>query len=391
MVEIIKETEATYERLFDICRRDDFYGFDPFDGLSSRLFQSLPLLKNNAVSRLIWLQLVKRSPLNLRGLLRIDKGLNPKALGLFLSAEMNLFKRDRDERHLANAEQISKQLIEVSLETTNGIAWGYPFDWQSRAFYAPRNTPTIVPTVFAANGLLDLFEQTQDPKLFDLVSEVGEFILNDLNRPIENETEVCFSYTPIDNSVILNASLLAAELLARLDALESTETRRNFVQRAVSLVLESQKKDGSWSYGPKLRHRWIDNFHTAFILVSLERIRVYSDLDCGSAIENGIDFWIGSFFTKDGAPKYFHDNMYPLDVHSAAAAIHGLSELSESYPDTLRLADSVMRWTLDNMLLGNGRFRYQISRFTKTNHQFTRWNDAWMCYGISRFLRSKSQ
>ena len=43
---------------------------------------------------------------------------------------------------------------------------------------------------------------------------ICDFILNDLNRSEETETEVCFSYSPLDQTRVFNASLLAAETLA---------------------------------------------------------------------------------------------------------------------------------------------------------------------------------
>jgi hypothetical protein len=49
-----------------------------------------------------------------------------------------------------------------------------------------------------------------------LVGLTIAFILNDLNRTIENENSFAFSYSPIDKSVVYNASLLGARLLARV-------------------------------------------------------------------------------------------------------------------------------------------------------------------------------
>ncbi len=52
-----------YDELFAWCEREEFSGYDPFDGLNSRIFQALPF-KNFALSRLVWLQTVKRSPID---------------------------------------------------------------------------------------------------------------------------------------------------------------------------------------------------------------------------------------------------------------------------------------------------------------------------------------
>ncbi|MDE6038677.1 MAG: delta-aminolevulinic acid dehydratase, partial [Paramuribaculum sp.] len=48
------------------CEADNFKGWDPYDGLNSRIFNALPLLKNSALCRLIMIQLFKRNPVNLR-------------------------------------------------------------------------------------------------------------------------------------------------------------------------------------------------------------------------------------------------------------------------------------------------------------------------------------
>ena len=61
--------EQAFADLFAWCRERDFAGYDPFDGLNSRLFRATPL-KHSRAARLAWTQLFKRSPINLRSLAR---------------------------------------------------------------------------------------------------------------------------------------------------------------------------------------------------------------------------------------------------------------------------------------------------------------------------------
>ena len=68
MVELI----ALNSKLLHSIQADDFAGYDPFDSLNSTLLQATPLYRNEWV-RLAWLQLGKRSPINLRPLLRVPK------------------------------------------------------------------------------------------------------------------------------------------------------------------------------------------------------------------------------------------------------------------------------------------------------------------------------
>jgi hypothetical protein len=60
----------------------DYAGYDPYDALNSPLLRRITA--NSKWARLAVTQLNRRSPANLRPLLRIPKGHNPKGIGLFL-------------------------------------------------------------------------------------------------------------------------------------------------------------------------------------------------------------------------------------------------------------------------------------------------------------------
>ena len=55
------------------CEREDFKGWDPYDGLNSKVFQALPLLKKSAVCRLVVIQGFKRCTIKLRKLALVPK------------------------------------------------------------------------------------------------------------------------------------------------------------------------------------------------------------------------------------------------------------------------------------------------------------------------------
>ena len=78
---------SIYEQLFTWCSQHDFAGHDPFDALNSRLFQATPLNKLRSV-RLVWTQVVKRSPADLRSVTRVPHERNSKGLALFALAQL---------------------------------------------------------------------------------------------------------------------------------------------------------------------------------------------------------------------------------------------------------------------------------------------------------------
>lgn len=388
------DVEQAYDGVYAWAEAETFTGHDPFDGLESRIFQATPL-KHIALARLAWLQMVKRAAVDLRDTLRVPKGTNPKAIALFALAELSRFRSRLDEKHKRNALKHLETLrdLAISGRTPKGEltkAFGYNFDWQSRAFYAPKGTPTIVPTAFAARAFIESYQLFGEEADLNFVLDICRFIINDLKRPHEDADTVCFSYTPRDRSLIFNASLLAGETLASASAFVDDQELSELAAKSARYVIENQKEDGSWAYGPKLRHRWVDNFHTAFILLSLKRIsEAVPEVGAAKAIRRGFDYWVENLFLSDGTPKYYDSEIFPVDIHSAAAAIAVLSEFDDEDDRALPLAENVAAWTIENMRDSDGFFYYQIRKGETVTIPFIRWGQAWMAYALARLLEAR--
>ncbi|NLD50030.1 MAG: hypothetical protein GX660_23045, partial [Clostridiaceae bacterium] len=89
----IKAAEDSFGLLEKYCRLEEYKGWDPYDGLNSKVFKGLPFLMKSDIARLAWIQLFKRSPVNLRRLCFVPKGHNPKGNALLISGYCNLFRR----------------------------------------------------------------------------------------------------------------------------------------------------------------------------------------------------------------------------------------------------------------------------------------------------------
>ena len=136
-----KITES-FSGLKSYCESENFKGWDPYDGLNSKLFQHT-FLKNSRFSRLAWIQLFKKSPINLRRLLLVPKQHNAKGIGLFLVGYCNLYKvAEAGNLTYGNQSEILEKinfladlLIELKSGGYRGACWGYNFDWQNRVFF----------------------------------------------------------------------------------------------------------------------------------------------------------------------------------------------------------------------------------------------------------------
>jgi hypothetical protein len=377
--------QTAYDELFSWCRQHDFAGHDPFDALNSRVFQSTPLVQSRN-ARFIWTQLVKRSPADVRALARVPAERNAKGIALFALAQIANYRRVKSEEAAAGVHEFLSWLMAMRVDGYSGAAWGYNFDWQSRNFFASRNTPTIVPTAFAARALIE--GQNLQDEYLKAARSVCDFILKDLPRSVETEREVCFSYAPQSDTRIFNASLLAAEVLANVGHLTGETKLLELAERATRYVVNNQQPDGSWSYGTDPKQSWKDNFHTAYVLFSLKRIINVSSQneEFQPALERGYHFWKTSFFLAEGWPKYYDDDPYPVDTHAAASAIVTFLECRDLDPDAAGLAQNVASWAIDNLRDSRGFFYYQKRRFYTVRKPYMRWTQAWMLYALSRLL-----
>lgn len=386
--------QQAYTELRTWCRERDFAGYDPFDAMNSRLFQATPL-KSFRFFRLGWTQLVKRSAVNLRVISSVPREQNAKGIALFALAALSHHRRSPTAETESVARQLLHQLLTMQIEGGGGATWGYNFDWQSRVLFAPRGTPTIVPTAFAARALVEAHQIFGDEQYLKTARSSGDFIVNNLPRTIDNADGLCFSYSPSSRTCVFNASLLAAETLATVGAQTGNDELLQLARRATRYVLKQQREDGSWLYGAGPGQDWIDNFHTAFVLSSLYRVLKSVAGDNASEIavslEHGYEFWRSRFFLADGCPKYYDDSLYPVDTHAAATAIATLADLSETFPDSLPLARKVARWSIDNLRDQSGYFYYQRRRFYTVRTPFMRWSEAWMLYGLARLLEAEAK
>src|SRR5512133_3623473 len=149
-----------------------------------------------------------------------------------------------------------------------------------------------------------------------------DFVLKDLNRTYEANGNFAFSYSPLDKSVVYNASLLGSRLLARVYSHTGEQNLAETAAKSVRYCCDNQQDNGSWSYGKASFHKWIDNFHTGYNLECLaEYARYTGDHSFDYYLEKGLKYYFRTFFTEKGIPRYYNNSIYPIDIHSSAQII----------------------------------------------------------------------
>jgi len=377
------------ERLYRYCKNQEWRGYDPYDALNSKLFQLVPFIKNHKSFRLFFLQLNKRCRVNLRPILLVPKGRNPKALGLFLSALINLYKHQKSDEYLDIIKKCVRWLKEDRSPGYSGDCWGHDFSWQSRAFFLPKGTPTVVNTSFVGRALLSAYEVFQKEEYLQMARSACDFILNDLNR-LEDQHTLCFSYSPRDRYFVHNATALGSSLLALTYQITQEESLARIAKKSIQYVIDHQRPEGFWPYGENsvAQKTGTDNFHSGFILESL---KIYSqstgDFSYNQNIKKGLKFYQENFFLQDGTPKYYPHKTYPIDIHSASQAVITLSQLKEYGADE-GLLEKTVSWMIHHMQDSRGYFHYQKTKLCKNRIPYMRWAQSWTLYALSLCLSS---
>jgi len=358
----------------------DFKGYDPYDALNSPVLRALSFRQKFV--RIAFIQLLKRLPVNLRTLLLVKKDYNPKGLGLFLWGYAKLYAREKYPRYLERIDRLLDLLEGLKSPGCSGNGWGYNFDWQSRAFFVPKYTPTVVNSSFIGHALLDSWQMTGNERALEMALPIGDFILRDLNRHEEDGT-VCFSYTPLDRYFVHNANLMGASLLIRLFKETGIAEYREKALAALAYSMHHQQGNGSWRYAEKAGSHWIDSFHTGF---NLQAVRYFLDHGFGekyrNAFKKGVQFYAYNFFLPDGTPKYYHDRVYPIDIHCPAQAIVFFSGEGEVYRE---LTARILHWMLTHMRDRRGYFYFQKRRFYTNRIAYLRWGQAWAFHALTEY------
>lgn len=371
------------EKLKRYVEAEHFKGYDPYDALNSRI----PFSKLGTWISSIAIQIQKRNPLNVRSLLGIEKGLNPKAMGLFLCSYSKLYglKPSADTKH--TMDFLFDWLCEHHSQGYSGYCWGYNFDWVTPNHHYKAFSPSIVGTSYVGKGIFQYYQVTGVQKAVDVLKGICDFILNDL--PVTDTPEgLCFSYTPTQRNCCYNASLLGAEILAKTYSITADDMLLDKAKRAVDFIVARQKTDGRWNYSINAsftKERGQIDFHQGFILESLSELMRYSRLKrrkCVHALRKGAEFYINNQFFKDGRSLWRFPRRYPIDIHNQAQGIitfSKLGRLDQGYP---RFAGTIARWTIENMQGRDGYFYYRKSRYYTNRISYMRWAQAWMMLAL---------
>lgn len=383
----ISRVNAALDAVINYSEAQHWQGFDKHDALNSPLLESL--FGWSRITRLLAVQAVMRSPVNLRPILLTSRTFNPKGLALFIRGLLDRHALDGGEHHLIRVRTLIRQLGAMAVATpSGGRAWGYQYPWQDLGFFAPRGTPNAVVTAFVCEAFLAAHRQLQEPELLSPVERAIPFFLHDLKRLKDEPEELCLSYMPLPMHMrVLDVSILVASVLAQFARQANEPQWVEPARRLACYVVRRQTDYHAWFYtdppgDSPIRH---DNYHTGFILDALANyMDVTGEREWQPNYDAGLAFYAKHLFEPSGAPRWMSDQAYPYDIHGAAQGILTFSRHMQTHGT---LAHRIVDWSLENMYNPEGRFYHQKTRwYTKTFTQL-RWCNAWMVRALAAYAK----
>ena len=365
--------------------KDEFRGYDPYDGASS----SYAIIQKYYYPRLFSAYFNKFSPFNFRPIFGIRQTMQNQTIGFSGLALINYY-----EQHKKYIEFIADRLVESSLIDRYGYhSWdlhGFPIQM--------RNLLQEVGMTDIGNGIigsffLELYKRNPNERYKDICISVRNYFLNEFL--VKNKNIIFFKYTPAtqDYNWCYNASTIVAAYCVLVSKYFNINFDKDSIQKAFTDVISRQKPQGEWWYSLNMNTGYekpqID-FHQGFILDTLldymECVE-YNERFLNS-YKKGLEFYYNKQFLPNGQSIYRYPKKYPVNIQNQAQGIITFTRAAAAgfghhYFD---FAKTIAEWTIKNMQDPGGYFYYLRYPLFTNKIQYIRWSDASMVYALAIYL-----
>lgn len=384
--------ERSMRSLESYVAREGLASYDPHDLMSTRVgkmarrgfYGSNRRLFAPVVGALYGIDLV--AP----GIRRLfcSRSISAEAVCYVARGQLELWRTNKDERHLCQTVRLLHWLSDNSIEGYSGACWGLPFDWQTTHGLVPSNTPCVTVTATVALLMLDAAGCAATGEFAAVGRSSALFVLRDLDT-----AGSAVSYTPIDHRFVVNANAYAADLLLEVGQAGDDEAMLSAGRGILAEVLKAQREDGSWPYFLPLGDTdcdvdFVDCLHTCMVLECLMRIqsRVHA-CRAEAAIHRGVRLLVEGFVGEDGSCRHylsFHSpHLVRSDARSCAEAIRCLCLADDFVPGSKDVAARIALWTIRHMQLPNGSFRHRLATVPTLAASYNRWSNGPMLAALA--------
>ena len=294
---------------------------------------------------------------------------------------------------MKEAKIIAEDLLKSSVSGFSGNCWGYPFNWMTTRGLWTSGVPLITTTGYCFEAFLKLFDVTNEKRYLKIAHSIFWFALNDLkDTQIEEGIAAC-SYSPIDNSQIVNANAYRAFVLVEGSRRFKNDEALSKAKLNLNFILKNQNEDGSWLYAVNdKRDNFVDNFHTCFVLKNLLKVNtILEDERILKAIKKGFDFYKIHLLGEDYSPKPFAKlsrfNVVKIELYDYAEAISLCLKMQYFDDKASQIAEKLVNDVTGKYQKHDGSYYTRISIFNIPNKiPYLRWPQSQLFYALTNYL-----
>jgi hypothetical protein len=306
---------------------------------------------------------------------------------------LHLYQGQSALSYLGKAKDLANELLKHSVPGYSGYCWGYPFDWQHVHGLMPKDTPHITATPYCYEVFTRLFDLTGERHYLEVARSIATFVFKDLNDTPTGHDAAAASYTPHDQSKVVNASAYRAFVLFDAARRFDEEVYRQKAWKNLHFLLRSQRSDGSWLYAmDSPPQAFIDHFHTCFVLKNLYKIsRDLQSAEVQRSIHQGYNYYRKALFDADDNPRTYavapRLEIVRLEMYNVAEAITLGTLLRNDIPEAFKLAQRLATRLIRRYQLPAGHWatRAYLGGFTHTV-PFLRWPQSQLFYALTKLL-----
>lgn len=392
---------ASIQRFDAWLEKTGYESYDPYDfwGTKYGLFSRRVYYKKGVLGLplIAPILLMDMACPGLRGLF-VKKERFATADGQLVLAFLNLYQSTGEPKFLEKAERLGEELLQYSLPGYSGKCWGYPFDWQHNGGLWSKNTPYITCTPYCFEAFISLYDATKDQRYLDIARSIATFVYTDLKDTPTGQDAAAGSYSPIDDSKVVNASAYRAWVLFEAAARFNLPEYKEKAQKNLNFILQSQRDDGAWLYAfDAPGEDFIDHFHTCFVLKNLFKINLrLNNPVVTEAIKKGYAYYRKELFYADGLPKGFakqpRTQIVHLEMYNFAEAITLGALLKDLIPIAFEHAQQLAAILREQYQLADGHFVSRVYRggFRHT-FPFLRWPQAQLFYSLTNLYSASNK
>jgi len=372
-----------------------YASWDPYDGLSCSTPWSL--VRRSRLAARVWTQCIKSSPINLRPLFGIRPRVLTKSLSDLASAAIMRHRLGIDPLARSAAHDFLARLRAEVRPGYSGACWALATPYVTRYIDSGPNQPNLFWTLNAAVSFLEAYELEGRATDLDLARSACDFIRRDLGSVDEGERGVWFRYFVGHDAVVYNVAALTGALFERVARHTGEPDLATIGERALHFVLQHQNPDGSWYYARGAAGRWVDGFHTGYVLEALlQSALVHGRDDVRAGLHRGVEFYLKNMFTPAHLPRYTADSLYPIEVQNCAQAIQTLAKLCWLDRDILTRAEGVTQAVVASLYhrvrsgeRPAGYFLTSRGRWFRNALPMVRWGEAPMLLALTYLLAAR--